>query len=309
MGVTKRYPNVMLTTACLPWTADWQLDEPVFRRSVRHLLACGIRHIYLFGTAGEGYDVTDAEFRRCVAVFREEMAAPGCFPMVCLVDTSPRHMQERRKIAYDLGIRDFQFALPSWGALNDREMLAFCHALCDEHPDCRFMHYNIGRSGRVLGLAQYQLLANEIPNLAAAKFTTRDTVVIHDLLTSDCPVQFFLTDMGYAYGSMLGECGFLVAISLPNPQVAKDYYEAGLRQDATTLFALEKRIGRQRKLLIDTVARCRGEVMDGAYDKLTVKLSCPWFPLRLRPPYSYLSDEQFAEYEKKVRELDPDWIQ
>ena len=61
--MTARYPRVILGTCCLPWRDDGTLDAPLFQRSIRNLVARGLRDLYVFGTAGEGHTVTEADFR------------------------------------------------------------------------------------------------------------------------------------------------------------------------------------------------------------------------------------------------------
>ena len=50
-------------------------EEDIFRRSVQHLLMQGIRDLYIFGTAGEGYAVTERQFDEITRVFLEETFA------------------------------------------------------------------------------------------------------------------------------------------------------------------------------------------------------------------------------------------
>lgn len=52
--MSARYKRTMLATCCLPWREDYTLDEPLFRKSVRNLVAGGFPDLYVFGTAGEG---------------------------------------------------------------------------------------------------------------------------------------------------------------------------------------------------------------------------------------------------------------
>jgi dihydrodipicolinate synthase/N-acetylneuraminate lyase len=47
-----RYPRTVLGTVCLPWRDDGALDEPLFRRTIRNLVAAGLPDLYIFGTAG-----------------------------------------------------------------------------------------------------------------------------------------------------------------------------------------------------------------------------------------------------------------
>jgi len=59
-----RHPTCILGACCLPWNEDYTLAESVFRNSVRKLLGGLTRHLYVFGTAGEGHAVTRAQFDR-----------------------------------------------------------------------------------------------------------------------------------------------------------------------------------------------------------------------------------------------------
>ena len=86
----KRYPQVILGTACVPWTEKFELDEDAFRQNILLMLKNGVRNIYLFGTAGEGYAVNREQYVRIVKAFLNEMSHNGdAQPMICLLYTSP----------------------------------------------------------------------------------------------------------------------------------------------------------------------------------------------------------------------------
>ena len=72
----KRYPSCILAACCVPWNEDGSLAEEIFRHEIRNLLTNLTRDIYLFGTAGEGYAVTEEQFDQIVHVFREETNLP-----------------------------------------------------------------------------------------------------------------------------------------------------------------------------------------------------------------------------------------
>src|SRR5205823_6321231 len=68
-----RYPRVTLAAACIPWNERGDVMEDVFRDQVRLHLEAGVKHIYIFGTAGEGYAVTERLFDEIVHLFTSEM--------------------------------------------------------------------------------------------------------------------------------------------------------------------------------------------------------------------------------------------
>ena len=120
MAPTHRYPRGVLVSCEIPWDERDQLVEDVFREEVRRFLALGFRHIYIFGTAGEGYAVDGFRFRQISQIFYEETRGKDVLPQVGIIGLSTPIIRERIDAAYDLGFRVFQISLPSWGALNDR---------------------------------------------------------------------------------------------------------------------------------------------------------------------------------------------
>lgn len=306
-GGNKRYPRTILAAVCIPWDADYQLDEHKLRHEIQGLVARGVHHQYLFGTAGEGYAVTESQYVRIVEIFAEEMKAPNLYPMVGLIHSSLQTMLERVAQAYAMGIRDFQFTLPSWGALSDIELFRFFHALCDPYPDCRFMHYNLLRSKRLLTPEEYVRLAEEIPNLVGAKFTTLDLPTIHKLVNDRSPLQFFLGELGYGYGSLLGgECGLLISLASSNMERAWDFFQAGVEQDAAKVLQCQRELA---AMLSELLSLAGTPKMDGAYDKLFCRMLDPEFPLRLLPPYETLDSHVFESYRSYLLQELPHWLE
>ena len=302
----KRYPRTILATACIPWTESYELDEKCFRDEVRGLIGRGIHNIYVFGTAGEGYAVSDEQFETVVRVFADEMKGPDLYPMVGLISLSLSTMIKRVRLACSYGIRDFQFALPSWGALSDKELLTFAHLLCDPFPDCRFLNYNQSRAKRILGVSDYVKLAEEIPNLVGAKFADPTIATMIDIVDSDCPLQFFVCEYAYGYGCMIGEFAYLLSIAYPNITRAWEYFHAGVAKDREKLLQIQQECRVLNKGLMDIVGTT---FMDGAYDKMFSRLLDDEFPLRLLPPYSFVSEDTFTEYRRFIEDSLPQWAE
>jgi dihydrodipicolinate synthase/N-acetylneuraminate lyase len=302
----KRYPQTILATACIPWTEAYEFDEKIFRDQIKDLIKRKIRNIYLFGTAGEGYAVTDEQFENIVKVFAEEMQGPDLYPMVGLISLSFPNMLQRLKKAYEFGIRDFQFTLPSWGVLQDGELNSFVHKLCDPYPDCRFLNYNLLRTKRLLGIREYEKLAEEVPNFVGVKYSNPDIVTILDIINSKCPLQFFLTEIAFGYGSMVGEFGFLISLATSNIERAWEYFNAGVNKDKDKLLEIQQEFFFISKALTKVAGATK---IDGAYDKIFCKILNKDFPLRLLPPYESTSEESFAQYCSFLENEYPQWIE
>lgn len=146
----KRYPPCILAACCLPWTETHELEEDLFRQTVRDIRDHLSRRLYIFGTAGEGYAVDDALFRQVCTAFREETAGADTYPMVGIIGLAQREIIGRIETAAAMGFTDFQISLPSWGALTEAETRRFFRAVCGRFPGLRFLHYNLARAKRIV---------------------------------------------------------------------------------------------------------------------------------------------------------------
>jgi len=289
--MSKRFPSTILATAVVPWDEEYRFQEDLFRRQVRQLRDGLTPYIYLFGTAGEGYAVSDRQFDQIVEAFRDEMGSEA-HPMVGVVSLSLSTIIERIERCRAMDIRTFQLSLPAWGTLTDREVDIFFEQTCGRFSECQFLHYNLPRAGRVLGGEDYARLAPAHENLVAVKYGgSGDAAFYADLLGKAPQIQFFLTEFGYATVRGLGkECGFLISLAASHLTRARQFFDAR----GAELEAMKQELESVLAALKDAVAD-HGH-MDGAYDKLITKIHLPEFPLRLLPPYTAAGDQQFESF-------------
>ncbi|MGB7160339.1 MAG: dihydrodipicolinate synthase family protein [Tepidisphaeraceae bacterium] len=302
-----RYPRCILGTCCIPWTADFQLDEPLLRRSVRHALTHGTRRLYLFGTAGEGHAVSDRQFQQITRAFADEMRSQDAEPMIGLISPSLAQVLDRIEWAAGIGVRQFQLSLPSWGTCTEPEAFTFFERVCTRFPECSFLHYNVRRAGRLLSAAEYGRLAGAFANLVAVKLAGaggEDALAVQNAAPR---LRLFLTEKAFAEGCALGvDAGFLISYASLNWPLAQRFFEAGVAGDGA--FVAEMR--RQQQGVINLMREAVGTEphMDGAFDLMFVKRYLPEFPLRLLPPYAGVSDEGFARFIDGIRQTYPHWL-
>ena len=306
METPKRYPRTILASAVIPWTENFEFDETIFRRQVQAITSRGIQHIYIFGTAGEGYAVSDEQYEEIIKAFADEMKAPGLEPMAGVISVSQTTILKRIKIAYDFGIRDFMITMPCWGALTDVEMNRFFHDVCDSFPDCRFVYYNLLRTKRLLSVSELKTLAEEIPNLVGVKFCSNDFFVVGEIATVNSPLQFFVTEAALLHGNLLGECSLLITIGNINIKRAFEYFNTVVSGDTSKAIQLYREIMTMNRNLYRL---CEGTKIDGAYDTMFSKLVDPTFPLRLLPPYTCYGEVVFEKFRCYVKENYPDWLE
>ena len=300
---------MLLCAACVPWTEDFQLDVPLFRKGVRQLCRQGAGSIYLFGTAGEGYAVDRDQYLQIVTEFMDEMKAfPDVIPMVGVISMSMTEAMERIKLAGELGVRYFQISFPNWGAVSDEEALIFFKTICHAFPDYRFMHYNNAlRSRKRLAPADYKRLVEEIPNLVAVKFIAPSFDEIQTFAALDLPIRVFFLEYAYGYGSMVyNQFGYLASITNCSYSVMRAYYEAGRRQDWDTILEIHKDF----PLVYDALfSHCPGGKIDSSYDKLFLQFSIPEFPARILPPYVGCTQQQVESFKADMKKKLPHWFE
>lgn len=300
----ERFPRGIMASCVIPWDEQYQFIEDMFREEV-HGVMDGADLGYIFGTAGEGYAVSEEQFNSIVRAFTEEMRRVGADPMVGVISPSLPTVLSRIERSKDMGVRQFQISLPSWGTCTRAEAADFFDMVCGAHRDCLFLHYNIMRAGRLIEPEEYAEIAERNTNLIATKNSSRSVTFVKQLFSHAGVLRHFITDPGYAYASFVGDCGLLIATASCNWTSARAYYNAGVERAYETALEMQGE-------LIELVESLKhlygpGDRIDGAYDKLYVKLHQPEFPLRLLPPYHGADDELFERFAKMLRTEYPRW--
>ncbi|MBN2883812.1 MAG: dihydrodipicolinate synthase family protein [Clostridia bacterium] len=296
----KRYPAVIMATAVVPWDADCNFERIPFTKQVEHLCNHGVRNIYLFGTAGEGYAVNNRQFKEITHCFADLAKTLGFTPMVGLIDLSVPRMVEKLEIAYSMGVREYQFSLPSWGPLNDHEVDSFFKSLLGSYPDCTFLNYDLGRTKRFLEPRELFRLAEKHSNFAAVKYTRGLPEDFNEIASSGTPLQFFVTEQNFMELSRLTECGLLMSVGNADLKRAVRFVKLcheGCHGEAQVHLDIFMQIRDKLKEAVDFQA------IDSAYDKLFTKLAVEEFPLRLLPPYQFASDEKFNTFRQAVNSI------
>lgn len=290
-SITQRYPQNNLAACVTPWTSDGKLDTGVFERHVQAAIEDGYRCLYIFGTAGEGYAVSETCFRQVVSEFAKLSLGGGRDPQVGIIGLSMQTMIERIEWCVDQGIEMFQISLPSWGALDDKELMVFFETVCGTFPNCRFLHYNLPRTKRVLTGADYRRIGSIVPNLVATKNSSTDYARTADLLRESPELQHFLLEGNYAMGCTVGKCSLLCSYGGLLPKLTWRFFKSGMNGDVADLFRVTDIFHRLGQRLF---SHCERAMIDGAYDKTFAWLRDPAFPPRLLPPYIGMSDSELA---------------
>ena len=282
--------RAILATAVTPWTGTYEFDSDAFSRQVADIAHNLTPHQYIFGTAGEGYAVSDGQFQTIASTFWKSAMANRVQPMLGVISLSLSTIIERIAFGHSIGFREFQISLPSWGALNDVELDRFFAETCGRFSDCRFLHYNLGRTGRVLGAVEYEKLVGVHSNFVAVKTGIQDPAKVRDLMALSPRLRFYFTEFGYAEARKVGDCGLLVSLSSVADARAREFVACDHKRRAELIVEI-------RALLATLTQLGAGRFhMDGAYDKLLYRMKAGDFPLNLLPPYSGATEADAAAF-------------
>ena len=303
-----RYPSTVMVSIICPWDDDERLDEAMFRRATRHALASGFTHLYVFGTAGEGYAVDTARFRQVVEALHDETAGTEAQPMVGVIGLSTGNVLERLGVAHGLGFRAFQISLPSWSPLADAEVVAYLEAICGAFPDSQFMHYNTVKAGRLVSGSLYREIVERVPNLVATKTMTSDLGVVAGVVRDAPELMHFLTEQSIVYGGLFGEVALLGTFAALAPEQSRALLEAVRNGRHARAAEIGSWFERLNHTIFDPLMVDRR--VDGAYDKTIEKLSkgMAGFPLRMLSPYRTVSELEFEGTWQRLRDAFPELV-
>lgn len=300
-----RYEQALLVSCEIPWDENEQFLEEPFRHKIGHMLALGFRRMYIFGTAGEGHAVDTARFEQVAQAFHEETAGKAIDPQVGVIALSTAQFVERIAIAYQMGFRMFQISLPSWGALNDHEVLRFFTGVCGAFPECRFLHYNLSRTKRLLSGADYRRIIGEVPNLVATKNTSPSVDHTIDLMRHCPELQHFFGEWTFPTGTLWGECSLLSSWAALFPAKTAALFSHAKAGRTAELFKLHQEY---MAVVLNVIEPMRGHpMMDGAFDKVIARLGGLEMPSRLLSPYDSFPEEIYEQCRTILHTRYPDW--
>jgi dihydrodipicolinate synthase/N-acetylneuraminate lyase len=172
-------------------------------------------------------------------------------------------------------------------------MLKFFVDVCGAFPDAKFLHYNLLRTKRLLTAQDYRRVADAVPNLVATKNTGTTVSSTAELMKLTPEIQHFFGEAMFPTGCLHGECSLLSSFAPMIPTRSKELFEYGRTGQIEKLFRFQKEY---LDVVEDIIAPLRRRALiDGAYDKVLVRLGGIDMPLRLLSPYETFSEDVFEE--------------
>ena len=139
-----------LVSSPIPWDKEQNFEPNSFDEILNQLMGQSCDGLYLFGTSGEGYAVSENEFSKIVAQFAETTSSWSGYRQVGCFGLSTSQIKWKCKVCEELNIKQIQITLPFWKELTDDELDIFFSELCGEFQDLEFLLYNNPRNKRRL---------------------------------------------------------------------------------------------------------------------------------------------------------------
>jgi len=259
-----------LVSVPLPLDKNGTFLPDLFRKAIQKLLSDGCDGMYIFGTSGEGYAVSNGEFAQIVKVFANATLQFKGFKQVGCFGLSAEQVIHRCRIVADYGLKSVQITLPFWKKLNNKELLKYFSDVCGSFPELSFLLYNNPNNKRKLRGVELESIYHKNSNLIGAKTGSGNWFDFYELITESPSISHFVTEAAFLFSKGIGAKGLIPSSNYVFPQKSKAYYKAVMTNDVETAQHLHKDIVR----FFYKTATPLGEkgYVDGAIDKAYAKI-------------------------------------
>jgi dihydrodipicolinate synthase/N-acetylneuraminate lyase len=288
-----------LVSVPVAWDQDGLFSPNLFRKAIGKLIQEDCDGLYLFGTSGEGYAVSDDEFTQIVDVYLDATTAFTGFRQVGCLGLSSDQVKHRCRIAAERGLQSVQITLPFWKELNDAEILRYFSDVCGSFPELSFLLYNNPRNKRRLRGKELESIHDVTPNLYGAKTGSGAWLDFFELITESPSLVHFVTEAAFLFSYGLGTVGLIPSSNYVFPQKSRAYYEAVMANDLKTARRLHRDI--MRFFYKTATPLVQKGYIDGAIDKAYARIGGMDMPLNIKSPYIPLNNEDFEWLKSVIR--------
>ena len=293
-----------LVSVPIPWDDSEKLLADLFCNVTHELLDKGCDGIYLFGTSGEGYAITEKEFCQIVDIFARETADANVFRQIGCFGLSSDQVKERCAVVNGKGIEGVQITLPFWKELTDTETVRYFKDVCGSFPNLSFMLYNNPRNKRKLTGKELAKIHRQVPNLHGAKTGSGNWRDFVELLTESPMIRHFVTETAFLFCYPFGAAGLIPSSNYARPMISRRYYDSVINGGFDDATILHRDI---MKFFYKTASPLSEKgYIDGAIDKAYARIGGMDMPLYMKSPYVALSIEDFKWLKNVIQNEFPD---
>ncbi len=165
-------PKGIIPPIITPFTEEGEINEPVLRQLIDHLLDEGVHGLFPMGTTGEFYAVTDEDYRRVLQITVEQTA--GRVPVYAGTNhITTRGTIKMIKIAEESGVNAISVLTPMFISQTQAELYQFYAQVAASTDMPIVMYNNLPKTNVTIAPETVARLA-EIPNIVAVKDSTGD---------------------------------------------------------------------------------------------------------------------------------------
>ncbi|RMV17188.1 4-hydroxy-tetrahydrodipicolinate synthase [Pseudomonas savastanoi] len=202
-----------------PFTADQQLDEQALRDLIENLLNAGVHGLFVLGTNGEFFTLSESEKLKIARITVE--AAAGRVPVVVGTGAFATHeVIEMNKKMIDVGADALSIITPYFNAISQSELIKHYTAIADA-SELPLMMYNIpAKTGMSIGIGAVATLSQH-PQIKGIKDSAGnfDALVQMMQYRSDDFAVFAGTDSLIYWNLLAGGDGNIAATANAVPEV------------------------------------------------------------------------------------------
>lgn len=283
------------------FTPAGELNTDIVPAYADMLVRSGMVGVFLNGSSGEGYLMTDEERMRNVEAWMQ--ASPKDFKV--MVHVGSNSVASARKMAahaQQVGAWGIGVMAPTWPKVGRiEELVQYCEQIAQAAPDLPFYFYHIpALSGVSLPMLPFlQAVDGRIPNFAGIKYTFEALYEYNqcrryaggkfDLLHGQDETLLASLALGGAQGCIGGTFNYAASLYMG----IREAFAAGDLPRA-------QRLQEQSQDLIDVIVRYRGNIVGG---KQIMKL----IGLDLGPnrtPFRNMDAEEMAQMERELQAID-----
>ena len=230
-------PYGIIPPIITPLTEDSQVNEPVLRQMVNHLINHGVHGLFPMGTTGEFYAFSEEEVKRVLTIVKEE--TNGRVPVYAGANhISTKGVLRLVHIAQEVGADAVSVLTPMFISQTQDEIYSFYKTIA-ENTDLPIIIYNNKPKTNVTVSPETVAKLCEIKNIAGIKDSTGDFTNTEEYLRLTRKNDNFHVLLGrdtliYA-GLCYGATGAIASCANIAPRIAVDIYEkfmAGDREGA-----------------------------------------------------------------------------
>ncbi|WP_297719849.1 dihydrodipicolinate synthase family protein [uncultured Porphyromonas sp.] len=294
----------LITAPFTPFTADGsEVNYEIIPQYAKLLHDNGLVGVFINGSSGEGYMLTDEERMKLAEAWIESTKGWDNFGVIVHVGaTCVRSSQKLAKHAQEIGAMGIgAMASPFPKVARVEELVAYCKQIAEGAPELPFYYYHIPVfNGAYLSMMDFLKLAEkEIPTLAGIKYTYESLYEYNqcmlykdgkfDMLHGQDETILSALVMGGAQGGISGTGNYIgnVLVGIIDAWNAGDVKKAVECQNYA-------------QAVINVIAQFRGNIVAGK--RIMKFLGLDLGPNRI--PFRNLEPAEEAEVKRQLEEID-----